>query len=66
MGDVMSDSGLASRDNRVVLHAAGLADAAGGGDDLWLSGGSEYDGWEDGDKDRTRSELSGLVVGFVR
>ena len=51
-GYVVSESGLADRDSRKVLRAAGVADAAGCGDVVWLGRRSEHGGWGDNDKDR--------------
>ncbi len=51
-GDFMSESGLANRSSCGVLSAQGVADAIGYGGEVWLGGGSEYGGWEDGDRDR--------------
>jgi len=66
MGDVMSERGLASRDNRGVLPALGVADAAGHGDEAVLGRGSAYGGWGDCDRDQARPDRSGLAFAFLR
>jgi len=52
MGVVMSESGLANRDDRRVLRAHSVAYSAGCGDEVWPGRGSEYGGWVEGDRDR--------------
>jgi len=65
-GDIMSESGLAKRDDRRVLRARGVAGVGGYSDDLVSGRCSEYGGRGDVDRDQARPDSSGLVFALRR